>query len=352
MNIEDRYTLITRGLQEIIDGEHLKDVLKTKTPVGYWGTAPTSSIHIGYLCPLMKLRDIVNADCNLVILIADIHAFLDNLKTPFEKINARSKYYVEMLKIVLKTLGVDITKVNFVLGSEYQLTPEVTLELFKLASITKISDATKAGTEVVKQTKDPYMTSLLYPLLQALDEHFLKVDFEIGGIDQRKIFTYSRDFLPHVGIKRKFTHLMNKIIPGLSTKQKVSGEVTKMSASDPISKIDLLDEPEVIKKKINKSYCVDGNVEDNSVLDIIGNLVFPLNNKFEIFRDEKYGGNLTYNSFSDLVSDTAKGSLNGGIHPVDLKSGLCDFLTSFLKPIRDHFKLEENKKILDNAYSD
>lgn len=36
-------------------------------------------------------------------------------------------------------------------------------------------DALKAGAEVVKQVDSPLLSGLLYPLLQALDEQYLKV---------------------------------------------------------------------------------------------------------------------------------------------------------------------------------
>ena len=39
-----------------------------------------------------------------------------------------------------------------------------------------------------------------------------------------------------------------------------------MSASDPKSKIDLLDEEQMIKEKINSAYCIAGEVEDNGIL--------------------------------------------------------------------------------------
>lgn len=51
-----------------------------------------------------------------------------------------------------------------------------------------IHDARKAGAEVVKQVSNPLVSGLLYPLLQALDEVYLKVDAQFGGVDQRKIF--------------------------------------------------------------------------------------------------------------------------------------------------------------------
>ena len=45
-------------------------------------------------------------------------------------------------------------------------------------------DAKKAGAEVVKQVESPLLSGLLYPGLQALDEQYLGVDFQFGGIDQ------------------------------------------------------------------------------------------------------------------------------------------------------------------------
>ena len=47
----------------------------------YWGTACTSKIHIGYFVLMMKIVDYINAGCDMTILIADLHAFLDNLKS-------------------------------------------------------------------------------------------------------------------------------------------------------------------------------------------------------------------------------------------------------------------------------
>lgn len=352
MTPEEKYNLITRDLQEVINGDRLKEILKTRDLNVYWGTAPTSSPHVGYIIPALKLRDLVNAGCNLKILIADLHAFLDNLKSPFEKIKKRSEYYILVLKTLLKALGVDLNKVEFVKGSDFQLKPEVTLELFKLASVTKVSQASKAGTEVVKQHKDPELTSLLYPLLQALDETFLNVDCEIGGVDQRKIFAYSMDYIPRIGLKHNCSYLMNPIISGLSTKAKITennaetiGE-TKMSSSDPNSKIDLIETPKNIKNKVNKAFCEPKNIDDNSALGLFKNLIFKIVSNFILERDEKYGGNVIFNSYQELEDAYA----NDIVTPPDLKNGLTSFLTKFLEPVRQEFEKEENKKLYEEAY--
>jgi tyrosyl-tRNA synthetase len=44
--------------------------------------------------------------------------------------------------------------------------------------------------------------------LQALDEEYLKCDAQFGGVDQRKIFTFSEKYLPQLGYAKRI-HLMN-----------------------------------------------------------------------------------------------------------------------------------------------
>jgi hypothetical protein len=41
-----------------------------------------------------------------------------------------------------------------------------------------------------------------------LDEEYLKVDAQFGGVDQRKIFTYADKYLPQLGYAKR-AHLMN-----------------------------------------------------------------------------------------------------------------------------------------------
>lgn len=44
--------------------------------------------------------------------------------------------------------------------------------------------------------------------MQALDEEYLKVDAQFGGIDQRKIFTFAEKYLPQLGYQKRI-HMMN-----------------------------------------------------------------------------------------------------------------------------------------------
>jgi tyrosyl-tRNA synthetase len=43
--------------------------------------------------PLTKIADLLAAGCEVTILFADLHAFLDNMKAPWELLRFRAKYY-------------------------------------------------------------------------------------------------------------------------------------------------------------------------------------------------------------------------------------------------------------------
>jgi tyrosyl-tRNA synthetase len=50
----------------------------------------------------------------------------------------------------------------------------------------------------------------------------------------------------------------------------------KMSSSEEDSKIDLLDTPAAVKKKLKKAFCEPGNVTDNGVLAFVKHVLFNL----------------------------------------------------------------------------
>lgn len=135
------------------------------------------------------------------------------------------------------------------------------------AQITTERNAKKAGAEVVKQVASPLLSNVIYPLLQALDEHYLEVDAQFGGVDQRKIFTYAETYLPKIGYSKRL-HFMNPMVPGL--------QGSKMSSSEANSKIDLLDTAKAVQKKIRSAAGAEGQVEDNGVLSFVEYVLFPL----------------------------------------------------------------------------
>ncbi|CAO2589145.1 Tyrosine--tRNA ligase, cytoplasmic [Lemmus lemmus] len=217
---------------------------------------------------MSKIADFLKAGCEVTILFADLHAYLDNMKAPWDLLELRTSYYENVIKAMLESIGVPLEKLKFVKGTDYQLSKEYTLDVYRLSSVVTQHDAKKAGAEVVKQVEHPLLSGLLYPGLQALDEEYLKVDAQFGGVDQRKIFTFAEKYLPALGYSKRI-HLMNPMVPGLTG--------SKMSSSDfQESKIDLLDRKEDVKKKLKKAFCEPGNVENNGVLSFIKHVLFPL----------------------------------------------------------------------------
>ncbi|CDF88350.1 BN860_08152g1_1 [Zygosaccharomyces bailii CLIB 213] len=333
---EEAYELITRNLQEVLNPQIIKDILeKEKRPLKlYLGTAPTGKPHCGYFVPMTKLADFLKAGCEVTVLMADLHAFLDNVKAPLEVVNHRAKFYEFSIKAILKSIGVPIEKLEFVVGSSYQLKADYTLDLFRLSNIVSQNDAKRAGADVVKQVSNPLLSGLIYPLMQALDEQYLDVDCQFGGIDQRKIFVLAEENLGNLGYKKR-AHLMNPMVPGLT-------QGGKMSASDPNSKIDLLESPKQVKKKINSAYCSPGVIEDNGLLAFVKYVIAPIQQlklgkgKFHFFinRPDKFGGPITYNSLDQMYADFKDLKLA----PPDLKTGVADAINELLEPIRKEYE--------------
>lgn len=177
------------------------------------GTATTGRPHCGYFVSAMKIAQCLAAGCEVTILLADIHGFLDNLKAPLELVQQRAEYYRRIISSMLEAVGVSLEKLNIVLGSSYQQSPEYVMDVYKLASLISEHDAKRAGAEVVKQTDNAPLSGLLYPILQVLDEQYLGVDAQLGGLDQRKLFIAAKEWLPKLGY-REVRYLTSMALDG------------------------------------------------------------------------------------------------------------------------------------------
>jgi tyrosyl-tRNA synthetase len=200
---EERLALIKENLAEVLNPEIIESILaEGRNPKIYWGTATTGRPHCGYFVPAVKIAQYLAAGCEVTVLLADIHGFLDNLKAPIELVEKRAEYYKFVITEMLKACGVPTDQLRFVFGSSYQKTADYVMDLYKLASVVSEHDAKKAGAEVVKQTGNAPLSGLMYPLLQVLDEQYLDCDVQFGGVDQRKLFTAATEWLPKLGYRK------------------------------------------------------------------------------------------------------------------------------------------------------
>jgi len=147
-----------------------------------------------------------------------------------------------------------------------------------------------------------------------------------------------------------------------------------MSSSDPNSKIDLLDPPTVVRKKIKSAFCEEGNIEDNGLLAFVKAVLIPITSLkleeglksgstigkipfvgdgapegtvFTISRDPKFGESTHYSSYDDLELDFKDRKL----HPKDLKDNVGSAIITLLEPIqKDYESNEEWKAVTLKAY--
>jgi len=328
MELKKRFDLITRNLQEVITKEELEELLKKKKEISvYWGTMPTGSISIAYFFPMLKIADFLKAGLKVKILLADLHAALDGV--PWELLDKRTEYYKRAIILILNTIGVDIKKLEFVKGSDLQLNGKYFEDVLKLGMVSTIRNCNKAASEVVKMTDNPLLGNLVYPIMQALDEEYLKVDIQYAGVDQRKIMVYAREYLPKIGYRPRL-ELMSPMIKGLV------GE--KMSSSIEATKIDLLDDGKNVKKKINGAECIEGD-PDNGIMSLLKYLIMILKEdtrrSFTVERPEKFGGDIKYENYEEIEKDFKSKKL----HPLDLKNAVAKELNLLLKKFRDDKEL-------------
>lgn len=113
-----------------------------------------------------------------------------------------------------------------------------------------------------------------------------------------------------------------------------------MSSSEDDSKIDLLDSPANVKKKLKKAFCEPGNIADNGLLSFVKHVLFSLFKEgegFEINRAADNGGDATFLKYEELEQYYADNKL----HPGDLKASVEKYINRLLDPIRKAFETPE-----------
>jgi len=329
MNKEAKLSLIARNSVEILTPGELKSLVEKKKQISaYYGTAPTGPYHLAYLGPLSKLVDFQQAGIKTIVLIADIHAALDDLKTPWEQVEQRSLYYKKCIELAVPWK----VKPKFILGSNYQLTDRYALDVLKMSSFTTINRAERAASEVTRM-KIPKVSELIYPIMQSLDEKYLGIDIQVGGLDQRHIMAFAREYLPKLGYSQH-VEIMTPLIAS------IKGPGTKMSASVPESCIKVYESEDSIRRKIKEAYCPAGELADNSIVQICQYIIFPFQRRIKIAREKKFGGDVVFKNFDELKEEF----VNKRLHPLDLKNTVADELIKLFFKVRKYF--EKNQDIL------
>ncbi len=315
----DKLELIKRNAAEIINEKEIPKLLKKKKPVTYCGYETSGEIHLGHLVTMTKLLDLSKAGFHVKVLFADWHTYL-NQKGDWDFINKQIKNW----KSGFKAAG--LKDAEFVLGSSFQRTQNYIDDVFTIATKTTINRSLRSMQQVARNIENAKVSQVIYPFMQIVDIKHLNVDLVQSGIEQRKIHMLGIEVFPEIKYKTPvFVH--TPLISSL----KGSG---KMSSSEAESFISIRDSDESIKTKIKKAHCVAGEKQNNPVLEIAKLIVFPRIKSFEIKRAEKFGGDLSFDSYEELE----KAFVGKKVHPLDVKNSLSEYLIEIISPIRTKFK--------------
>lgn len=313
----DRLALIKRNTEEIVTHEELEKLIESGSkPRAYVGYEPSGKIHMGHVLTVNKLIDLQQSGFEITVLLADVHAYL-NEKGTMEEVREIADFNKECFI----ALGLDQKNTRYVYGSDFQLESDYLLNVLKLGRSITLNRAKRSMDEVSRSADNPMVSQMIYPLMQAVDIAMLNADVAVGGIDQRKIHMLAREELPGLGFKAPIC-IHTPILVGL--------DGNKMSSSSN-NFISMDDNEKTVGKKIRKAFCPEGSIADNPVLALFKYHIIPRFNEITIERPEKFGGNLYYPDYDKLEADF--GSKN--LHPMDLKSAATDYINRILEPVRE-----------------
>jgi len=309
--------LVKRNCVEILNEEKISSFMKEG--VVYCGYETSGEIHLGHLVTILKLLDLQKVGIKVKILLADWHTWL-NKKGDWGFVNSQLKQWERGFKSV--GLNAEIIK-----GTSFQKKPDYFEDILKMALNITVNRGIRAMQQVARDIDNAKISQIIYPLMQIEDVKKLGVNFVLGGSDQRKIYMMGLDQGKEIGLQEA-VYLFTPLIPGLK------GPGTKMSSSVENSFISIRDTEEIIKKKINKAYCVVGDVKHNPILAIAKLVVFSKFEKIEVKRSAKFGGNVSFNNYNDLEKDFESEKL----HSADLKNTIALYLEELISPIRKSWK--------------
>ena len=189
--MRDMNTLLERGVEEVIEKEHLEGRLskgeKLRVKLGIDPTA--KDLHLGHTVVLRKLRQFQDEGHQAVFIIGDFTAAIGDSSGRSElRPSLTSEQIKENMKNYLAEAGkvIDIKKAEVRYNSEWYKDKglDFLMELtskFTVARMLERDDFQKR----LKGDIDVGLLEILYPILQGYDSFEVRADVELGGTDQK-----------------------------------------------------------------------------------------------------------------------------------------------------------------------
>lgn len=308
------HTLLTRTTTELGPDGAVDSILEDlSNHSAYVGFEPSGSLHLGHLVVAQKMIDLQELGMDITILLADVHASL-NQKGDLQDIQNIGSQMVDDLV----AFGLDENETSFIFGSDFQFEQQFESDVRELSQNVSLNRARRAMAEI--DSGQETVSTVLYPVMQAVDIHHLGVDIAVGGLEQRKVHMLARDALPSIGGQPPI-FLHTPLIANLQD----GG--TKMSSSSGLT-ISTTDTEEEIRTLIGNTFCPPTVKQDgckNPIFQIASYLLLPRLGELSVPQPD--GPTRRVQTESEL-----KTQINSGeIHPADLKTAVSDSIVDLFR---------------------
>lgn len=195
--------LLTRGVTEVIDREHLKKALlsgkQLRVKLGFDPTG--SKIHIGRAIVLRKLREFQELGHQVIFIVGD---FTASIGDPSDKLEKRPTLTADQIKANYKQYKEQVGKIIDLRKAEFKFNGKWLSKLsyadrMRLARSFTVNQmlARRNFSERLKKQGEIGLEELDYPLMQGYDSVAVKADVELGGFDQLFNLQAGRVIQPH-----------------------------------------------------------------------------------------------------------------------------------------------------------
>jgi tyrosyl-tRNA synthetase len=340
-----RLYLMIGDVEESVGIEHIVDCLVDETSMAgdgvlrcYVGFEPSGKAHIGWKVLSLQLKRMLEADANVLIFLADWHAWVnDKFGGNMEDIQKTAVYMEETFRALLDypEEGDGPGQLRFYWASQLMDSGDYWARVLRCSKGATLPMVRKTFTIMGRDeaSSDHDLSKFYYPAMQAADIFELNIDVAIGGMDQRKAHMFMRDMASKWNWK-KATCLHTPILSSLKASGvRMDSFDHKMSKSDPNGALLLHDTLEKVQKKMKKAY-LDPEDEQSPVYELAEHVVLPEFGHIQVTPNPKFGEPSTWN---DLASFRAA-VMDGTLHPFDAKMGVAAGVAAGLSSIAEHFE--------------
>ena len=340
-----RLYLMIGDVEESVGIEHIVDCLADETSMAgdgvircYVGFEPSGKAHIGWKVLSLQLKRMLEADANVLIFLADWHAWVnDKFGGNMEDIQKTAVYMEETFRALLDypEEGDGPGQLRFYWASQLMDSGDYWARVLRCSKGATLPMVRKTFTIMGRDeaSSDHDLSKFYYPAMQAADIFELNIDVAIGGMDQRKAHMFMRDMASKWNWK-KATCLHTPILSSLKASGvRMDSFDHKMSKSDPNGALLLHDTLEKVQKKMKKAY-LDPEDEQSPVYELAEHVVLPEFGHIQVTPNPKFGEPSTWN---DLASFKAA-VMDGTLHPFDAKMGVAAGVAAGLSSIAEHFE--------------